>query len=470
MNVLLIYPPTYNMLKTNVPEIIDEETGLYPPLGLMYVASYVEKNTDHRIEILDTQVERMTYDEIAQNIKLRGPDIVGIQTTSFTFIDVIITARIAKKIDKNIKIVLGGPHVNIYPEETILNPEIDFLVLGEGEYIFTELINAIAQRKDLGKIKGIVYKKNGEIINTGLAGLINDLDSLPFPSRHLVPYRKYYSVLAKYTPITTMMTSRGCPYRCIFCDRPHLGKVFRFRSAENVVNEMEECVKLGIKEFFLYDDTFTINRKRVIDVCDEILKRNLKIAWDIRARVDTVDKNILRKLRLAGCERIHYGVEAGTQSILDVLKKGITIEQVENAFKWTRKEGITTLAYFMIGNPTENKEQILTTINLAKKIKPDFVHISITTPFPATELYREGLKRGILKYDYWKDFSQNPRKDFVPELWEEILTREELLKLLKYGYRSFYMRPMYVLRRLLEVKSWQELRRKVKAGFKFLWM
>lgn len=470
MRVILIYPPIYNMLKTNVPEIVDEETGLYPPLGLMYIASYAEKNTDYEIEILDTQAERMSYDTIARYIKLKMPEIVGIQTTSFTFIDVILTARIVKKIDKNIKIVLGGPHVNIYPEETILNPEIDFLVLGEGEYVFTELINAIAQRKDLGKIGGIVYKKNGEIINTGQQGLINNLDLLPFPSRHLVPYKKYYSVLAKDTPITTMMTSRGCPYKCIFCDRPHLGKVFRFRSAENVVNEMEECVKLGIKEFFLYDDTFTINRKRVIDICDEIVRRNLKIAWDIRTRVDTMDKNSLKKLKLAGCERIHYGVEAGTQKILNVLKKGITIQQVENAFKWTKEEGITTLAYFMIGNPTETKEQIITTINLAKKIKPDFVHISITTPFPATELYREGLKSGILKYDYWKDFSQNPRKDFVPELWEEHLTREELVKLLKYAYKSFYMRPIYILKRIFEVKSWQELKRKARPGFRLLGM
>ncbi|MFB0560331.1 MAG: radical SAM protein [Candidatus Lokiarchaeia archaeon] len=466
MKVLLIYPPVYNMLRTNVPKIVDEETGVYPPLGLMFIASYVEKNTDYKIEILDTQIERMTYNEISKCIKLKMPDIVGIQTTTFTFIDVILTARIVKKIDKNIKVVLGGPHVNIYPEETILNPEIDFLVLGEGEFVFTELINAIAQGKNLDKIRGIVYKKKGGIVNTESPEPINNLDLLPFPSRHLVPYKKYYSVLSKYTPIATMMTSRGCPFKCIFCDRPHLGKVFRFRSAENVVDEMEECVKIGIKEFFLYDDTFTINRKRVVEICDEILRRKLKIAWDIRSRVDTVDKNMLRKLRLAGCERIHYGVEAGTQIILKVLKKGITIQQIENAFRWTKEEGITTLAYFMIGNPTETKEQILTTIDLAKKINPDFVHISITTPFPATELYREGLKRGILKYDYWRDFSQNPRKDFVPEFWEENLTREELVKLSSYAYRSFYIRPTYLLKRVFEIESWREFYRKAKAGFK----
>lgn len=470
MRVLLIRPPKLNMISTNVPDVVDEETGCYPSLGLMYIAACVERYTDHQIEILDTQVEKMNYEEMKSEIRKRNPDIVGIQAMTFTLVDVILTAKIVKELDKSIPLILGGPHVNIYPEETISNSEIDFLVLGEGEYVFPDLINALSQRKDLSKIRGIVYKRNKEIINTGKHEFITNLDAVPFPTRHLVPYQKYYSVLAKRTPITTMMTSRGCPFKCIFCTRPQLGKIFRYRSAENVVDEMEQCARIGIKEIFLYDDTFTIKKQRVIDTCNEILRRNLKIMWDIRARVDTVDEKILKKLKLAGCERIHFGVEAGTQGILNILRKGITLQQAEKAFQWSREVGITTLAYFMIGNPTESRKQILETIEFSVKIKPDYVHIALTTLFPATELYRRGLERKILKHDYWKEFAENPRKDFVPELWEENLTREELVKLSKFAYKSFYMRPMYVLERLFEVKSWQEFKRKVRVGFRLLGM
>lgn len=468
MKVLLIRPPKLNMISTNVPNVVDEETGCYPSLGLMYIAACVERYTDHQIEILDTQVEKMNYEEMKSEIRKRNPDIVGIQAMTFTLVDVILTAKIVKELDKSIPLILGGPHVNIYPEETISNSEIDFLVLGEGEYVFPDLINALSQRKDLSKIRGIVYKRNKEIINTGKREFITNLDAVPFPARHLVPYQKYYSVLAKRTPITTMMTSRGCPFKCIFCTRPQLGKIFRYRSAENVVDEMEQCARIGIKEIFLYDDTFTIKKQRVIDICNEILRRNLKIMWDIRARVDTVDEKILKKLKLAGCERIHFGVEAGTQGILNILRKGITLQQAEKAFQWSREVGITTLAYFMIGNPTESRKQILETIKFSVKIKPDYVHIALTTLFPATELYRRGLERKILKHDYWKEFAENPRTDFVPEIWEENLRREELIRLLKSAYMKFYMRPGYILKRVYKVKSWLEFKRKAKAGLKLL--
>lgn len=468
MKVLLIRPPKLNMISTNVPNVVDEETGCYPSLGLMYIAACVERYTDHQIEILDTQAEKMNYEEMKSEIRKRNPDIVGIQAMTFTLVDVILTAKIVKELDRSIPLILGGPHVNIYPEETISNSEIDFLVLGEGEYVFPDLINALSQRKDLSKIRGIVYKRNKEIINTGKREFITNLDAVPFPAHHLVPYQKYYSVLAKRTPITTMMTSRGCPFKCIFCTRPQLGKIFRYRSAENVVDEMEQCARIGIKEIFLYDDTFTIKKQRVIDICNEILRRNLKIMWDIRARVDTVDEKILKKLKLAGCERIHFGVEAGTQGILNILRKGITLQQAEKAFQWSREVGITTLAYFMIGNPTESRKQILETIKFSVKIKPDYVHIALTTLFPATELYRRGLERKILKYDYWKEFAENPRTDFVPEIWEENLRREELIRLLKSAYMKFYMRPGYILKRVYKVKSWLEFKRKAKAGLKLL--
>jgi anaerobic magnesium-protoporphyrin IX monomethyl ester cyclase len=468
MRVLLINPPIDNMITTNIPTYVDEERGYNPPLGIMYIAAYAEKYTDHTIEILDVLAEELDYKRVEEEVRKRKPDVVGITSMTFTLIDVIKIAKMIKKVNHEIKIVLGGPHVYIYQNETIDIPEIDFLVLGEGEITFTELIQKIDNYNDLKNIKGLVFKHEGKIINTGQRDFIEDLDSIPFPARHLTKIELYKSLLAKRSNVTTMMTTRGCPYKCIFCDRPHLGKVFRARSAENVVREMEECTKMGINEFILYDDTFTINRQRVLDICKLIEDKGLDIGWDIRARVNTVDKEMLIKLKHAGCERIHYGVESANPEILKLLNKGITISQVEKAFEMTKEAGIETLAYFMIGSPTETRDKILNTINFAKQLKPDYVHFSITTPFPATQLYYMGMEQGVFEKDYWKEFAINPSGEFIPQPWDAVLSREELVDLLEYAYKSFYIRPSYILKKMMKVRSAGEFVRKAKAGLKLL--
>lgn len=467
MDVLLTNPPIENMITTNIPEFVDTERGYNPSLGIMYIAAYAEKYTDHKIEILDMIVEQMSYDMLENEIIKRKPDVVGVTTTTFTLIDSIITAKIVKNVDKDIKVVFGGPHAYIYPEETIRLPEVDFLVLGEGEIPFTELLQKIDDYDELKKVKGIVFKHSDKIVNTGYRGFIEDIDSLPFPARHLTPYKKYYSLIAKRNPITTMFTSRGCPYRCLFCHRPHMGKKFRAHSAEYVVEEMEECVNMGIHEFLVYDDTFNIDKKRVFAICNLIKERGLDIYFDIRARIDRINKEILIALKGAGCVRIHYGVESANQRILDILRKDITVEQAEKVVKMTKDVGIETLAYFMIGNPTETREEILNTIKFAKKLKPDYCHFSVTTPFPATPLYTLGLEKGVFN-DYWKEFASNPTKDFVPQLWEENLSREELTGLLEHAYKSFYISPSYVFKKILKVRSFDEFKRKAKAGMRVL--
>ena len=466
MRVLLINPPSENEISSNTPSIVDEEQGFFPPLGIMYVAAYAEKYTKHQIEILDAQVEQLNYTQIEHEIGKRSPDIVGITTMTFSLIDSISTAKIVKKIDDGIKVILGGPHVGIYPEETIEFPEVDYLVIGEGEITFTELLQNFSDKDKLRNVKGLVFKHNGDIVNTGLREFIKDLDALPYPARHITPYKKYRSLLAKETSITTMITSRGCPYRCTFCNRPHMGKRFRARSASNVVDEMEECTKMGINEIAIYDDTFTLDRQRAMDICDIILSRGLKIKWDIRTRVDVIDKDLLIKLKQAGCNRIHYGIEAGTPEMLKVLRKGINLEQAENAIKWSKEVGISTLAYFMIGSPGETREQIMQTIDFAKKLEPDFAHFSITTPFPATKLYEVGLKEGIIKDDYWRDFAKNPSETFESPYWEENLLRKELIELVNFAYKKFYVHPKYILQGILKVRSFEEFKKKAKAGLK----
>lgn len=470
MKILLINPPSENELHGNNPSIIEEERGYNPPLGILYIAGYLEKHTNFKVEVLDTQAEEIGYDRLKDAILAKQPDVVGITAMTFTLIDVIKVINLIKSMRPEIKVVLGGPHVHIYPEETINIPGVDFLVLGEGEVTFKELIENIDNPARLRSIPGLVFKENCKVINTGARPLNENLDSLPFPARHLTPVQKYSSLMARRIPITTMFTSRGCPYRCTFCDRPHLGKNFRARSAMNVVDEMEECVKLGINEFLIYDDTFTIDRQRVIDVCNEIKRRKLNIGWDIRARVNNIDRELLKKLKEANCERIHYGVESGNPEILKILNKGITVDRVRTTFKETKEAGISVLAYFMIGCPKETRKEIMETIAFAKELKPDFVHITIFTPFPATEIYKTGIKDGIIKEDFWREFAKNPVPGFQPKCWEENFTREELQELIVYAYKSFYTRPSYILRRLTHIRSIGEFKRMARAGLKVFGM
>lgn len=468
MKVLLISPPDDHMITTNVPSVVDEESGLYPPLGLLYVASYMEANSAHEVEVLDTHVDRLTYSQIEDEIRRRKPDLVGIQALTFTVIDSILTARVVKKIDPDIPVVLGGPHVFIYPRETLSIPEVDYLVLGEGEETFTRLVDGLAKGADLAEVPGLAFQRNGETIQNAPLPLRDNLDELPHPARHLIPQHRYTSVLAQRSPITTMMTSRGCPMRCIFCDRPHLGKQFRWRSAESVVEEMAICEEMGIREIFFYDDTFSIRKDRVLDVCNAIVERGLNVQWDIRAHINTIDEPVLDALYRAGCRRIHFGVESGNQEIVKIIQKGIDLEKTKEVFRMTREKGITTLGYFMLGNPTETRAQMEETLEFARNLTADFVHIAITTPFPATELYARALREGLFDHDFWRKFAGDPREDFVPRVWDETLSRDELIELLQQGYQSFYMRPGYILRRLLAVRSWDQFKRQASAGLRLM--
>lgn len=470
MRILFINPPADNEIIANNPPIIEEERGHNPPLGLLYLAAYLRENSHHQIGVIDSQAEGLTYPELKKRINNFLPDLVGITVMTLTLLDVLETVKQVKSVNRKIKVVLGGPHVHIFPGETIKHSGVDYLVLGEGEEVFFDLVEAIDKKKDLKKIKGLVFKKKRKIYNTGPRDFIRDLDKLPFPARDLTPYAKYSSLMAKRQPITTMITSRGCPFRCKFCDRPNLGKVFRARSAENVVNEMEACTKMGINEFLIYDDTFTVDRGRVIKICREIIERKLPIGWDIRARVNTVDKEMLQYLKAANCERIHYGVESGSPEVLKALNKGITVPEVKNAFKWTKEAGIDTLAYFMIGNPHEGDIEIKRSIELMKQLEPDYVHLTVLTPFPATPLYAEALAKGKIEKDVWRLFAQKPSSAFEPPIWKENFSRQELFEIVAQAYKEFYTRPSYIIRQLAKISSPAEAVRKLKAGLKVIKM
>lgn len=467
MKVLLINPPIKNTIGLELPLWVRQNEGVFPPLGLMYLASHLNKNLGCQVKILDSLAEKMDYKKIDAYIRQYLPDAVGITAHTHNLIDIIITAGIIKKIDKRIHICLGGPHVNIFPEESIAFEHVDSVVQGEGEAIFTELIKCLDKNIELEKVKGLIFKRNEQIINTGPREVINELDNLPFPERSSLDLKRYYNILGLKSIMTTMISSRGCPYNCVFCSTPK--ESHRLRSPENIVDEMEECVKFGIGQVHFVDDTFNVSPGRVVNICDELKNRKLKVNWSFRGRIDKLNEGLLIRLKDAGCYKIHLGVETCTDEGLERLKKGITVEQIKQVFRWTRDIGIHTVAYFMIGCPHEkNRKDVLKTVSFSKEIDPDFSLFNILTPYPLTELYEQGLKTGIFKADYWKEFASKPQKDFQPRFWEERLARKELVGLLNLAYRKFYLRPKFLLRMLADHRNLSIFARRLKTGLEIL--
>lgn len=466
MHIVLVAPPKENIVSTTIPEDINKERGFSPPLGLLYIASYLKANSAHTVTVIDSEIERLDYHALKLRLEGLKPDLVGIQVLTFTLIDALKTAAIVKELSKDIPVVFGGPHVTIFPAESLAHKDVDYIVRSEGEISFKELLDNMKDSSRLSSVRGIGFKRGSAMTVTEEPSFIRDLDSLPMPDRRLTPYQKYYSLLSKNFPITTMMTSRGCPYNCIFCER--MGKTFRAKSPEKIIAEIEDCLSLGIKEIFFHDDTFTVDKKRVFRICEMISERGLKFDWDARVRVDTVNAELLKAMKKAGCRRISFGVESGSSKVLKKLRKGITLGQVTAAFEYAQKSRIQTLADFMIGSPGETEDDVSKTMDLAKKLHPDYVQFSITTPYPGTDLYRDAISSGMVKSDVWKEFAVDPKSDFKPPLWTEYFSREELLKMSDKAYKSFYLSPGFMIREALGMRSLGEVAAKFKAGLKLL--
>ena len=467
MNILLINAPFKNVLEAETPKFVNKNRGHNPPMGIISIATCINQFTNHKAHVLDAQLLEMNYKDIEKEINKLKPEVVGMACFTFTLIDTLAMAKVIKNIDPNIKIVFGGPHATLFPYETVTKEGVDIVVTGEGERTFPELIENISNFEKLKKVNGLMFKdKYGKVVVTPPRDLIKDLDDIPIPDRTLTPYHRYSSVLAKANPLTTMMTSRGCPFRCTFCDRPQAGgKSWRSNSIKRVVDEMQEIQELGIKEILFYDDTWTMDMQRAEKICREILARGLDIGWDVRTRVDRVSPELMRLMKKAGCLRLNFGVESGTQRGLDLIKKDANLEKVKEAFKVCKEENIDTLAYFMIGIPGETKEEMLQTLDFAKQIDANFCHFTVFTPFPDTEIWRSLLEKGNNSVaETWRRYALNPSESFDPPTANEFLDKKELFDLCKSAYKSFYFRPTYMLRELSRVRSIGEFTRKAKAG------
>jgi anaerobic magnesium-protoporphyrin IX monomethyl ester cyclase len=471
MKLLLIIPPAKHTVVTDTPNEVYEEFGAYPPLGLMYLASAVRKFSGlrHDVKILDCDTDKLGFGDLKKEIISYKPDIVGATAYTPIIYDAWQSLRLAKRIDKNIITLLGGHHSDIYPEETIRLGDIDFIIQGEAEYILPRFLDTLEKKGDLKKLKGLVFIEKSRVIKTGGFGYVNHLDKLPLPARDLVDWKKHQCVLGKENVVATMMSSRGCPYRCTFCYKPLKSRAWRFRSAENIISELEQCLSLGISEIFFFDDNFSVDTRRVEAICEAIIKKRIRISWSFRGRVDTLSYGMLALCRKAGCHRIHFGVETSTDAGLRELKKDITTNQIRKAFALCKKAGIVSVANLIIGLPGQKKEDMLKTVEFANSIGADYAEFQVMTPYPKTELYEEGLRRGIFKRDFWREYAKKPSPGFRLRVWNEHYTREQLFGILAQCLRRFYLNPRRIFRIGGSIRSLKELKTKLRSGLSLIY-
>lgn len=426
----------------------NEEVPYRVPLGIAYISAVLRKN-GFKTKLKDGAFYR-SYGEFKKQLEKEKPDVIGISTSSFLLENTKKYVKIAKETLPLSKIIIGGPHCSVLPKLILKNKDIDLAVYGEGEETFLDIVKKVKEGKPLENIQGTFYRKQKKIIEAPPRPWI-DLDKRPLPDRDLLLMKKYLSVKPTMPipyPATDIEASRGCFGNCIYCQpvlRKMFGKVVRNRDPVKLVDEIEYLIKMyKIKGLNLGNDEPIVNRKWVKTFCDEIIKRKIKIKINSPSRVDTLDLETMKKMKKAGFIHLSFGVESGSQKILDVLRKGTKVKQIENAFALCEKVGIAGRANIMVGSPEETKETIKETIDLIKRIKADFIYLSATTPTPGSDLYDYAKKRGMLNLkdlDKYKNFDVGYLKLknlTTQEVYEGI---QEISKTYKKLLISYFLNP-----------------------------
>lgn len=431
MNVLLINPPAQGVYDT-----IDIKL---PPLGLAYIAAVLREN-GHNIKIVDLNVD----DDLWGVVKERKWDVVGLSGDTSRY---PISMEIAKQIKKNFgyTIFTGGPHVTFFEKETLNTGFVDFIIRGEGEYITLHLLDALQHHTPLENVRGITFKRNGKFIKTLQAPVIEDLNSLPYPARDLLPMEKYKVTLFYGRPITSILTSRGCPFNCYFCSSSQFSNlIWRRRSPKNIVDEIQYVIKkYDYHAFAFVDDNFTLNPKRVIEIAKEVVKRKLDIIWWAFSRVDELlgHEDMINWMAKSGCRMVFLGIESVSKEVLDEYNKGITANDSLKAVRLLKKYSIDTWGSFIIGAFDETREMIKNTVRFAKMLDPKNVQFSILTPFPGTRLYEDAERMGIIQHKNWRYYD-----GAHAVMRTKYLKPEEIQRLLNEAYISFYIRPHRLIR------------------------
>jgi radical SAM superfamily enzyme YgiQ (UPF0313 family) len=453
MKVCLTSPPYNSAVKSVVG-------ASPPPLGLAYIASMLRQS--HEVKIIDSNILNYTIGDVERELRSFNPDVVGITSVTSSIYEAYKVAETAKRIREDCIVILGGPHASFMPRQSMEECKyIDVIVRGEGEETARELIENIEKGSSLNEVRGITFRRGNEVIETEPRSFIKNIDDIPFPSRDLLPMHLYKFNGVKYT---TMLTSRGCPFKCSFCSSSRLfGGYWRGRSPENVLEEMKIVYEeYGIRNIEFMDDTFTLNQERAERICDGIIKQGWDISWGASSRVDTLSKKLVEKMKKAGCWIIFLGIESGSQKILDAIGKRITLEQVKKAVKILKDAGIQVLGSFIIGFLQDTKETIKETIKFAKSLNLNYAEFSILTPYPGTPIFDYAKKHGMLLTEDWSKYTA-----IEPIVKIEGVSEKEIKALFQKAYITFYLRPRIVIE-WLKNKQFSFMKSGIKAVINYL--
>lgn len=472
IDILLIFPP-YSLEERYGSKKVGRIGGFLPPLGLACLASYLRDN-NFSVNLIDSAPLGLEEEELINEIRKFSPAVIGISTLTPTYHRAVRTGeRIRKEFPEKL-IIIGGHHATVEPINTLSGKSgFDLVVFGEGEYTLLELMQKyksydyqrdrfLNDKSLLKSIKGVAFRRNGKVVINENREYVSDLDSLPDPAWDLLPMGRYIPLPNQYLrqPVVHMLTTRGCPFSCSYCScNAVFGRKIRSYSPQRVINTIKYVMdKYGAKEISFWDDTITVGKKWIKDVCNRIINENLDITWTCLSRVDTIDREMVGLMKRAGCWNVFFGFETDNQQLLDNINKGIKAEQSRKVMKWMKEAGIEVRASFMIALPGETPEMALDTIKFAIELDPDYAQFCITTPYPGTKLYEEASKYGVLHNNYSKYSLWHPV--FVPHGYNN---RNEIARIEKYAMRKFYFRPSYICKKLRKIKSKEDLMRYVKG-------
>jgi len=431
------------------PDTPDMVVTAWPPLGMLYCAE-VLMNEGIEVSILDQAAKRFSLKQTLDWVKKENPDILGLSVLSSSAKEAPKIAELVKAENPNITIVFGNYHATFNAERILKKySSVDVIVRGEGEHTSLELAKCLEKRQDLEEVKGIAFRKNGKIVLTPDRPLIKDVDALPFPNRDLVgaSYSStIYGVRVASRKFSTIVSSRGCPFQCSFCGcRKFARGVWRPRSVENIIKEIELLQSQGYEQFLFVDDNFTLNPKRVIEFCRRLRKERMDVEWFCDSRVDNCRYDMFREMVKAGCKTVYFGIESANQRILDYYRKGITPDQSEGAVRKARKAGVDVIVgSFIFGAPDETRQEIQTTLNFVNKLNIDVPQLNILGAFRGTDLWTDLVAKGYInEEEYWETGV------YVPKVSPHAVRFDEIRLAIYDYFRAFYLRPKTLLSELL---------------------
>ncbi|MCP4162182.1 MAG: radical SAM protein [Deltaproteobacteria bacterium] len=442
---------------------IDDIGGHQMPLGIYYLgAQLIEKG--FQVEVVDAEATHIRHEDIIHFLMEKQIKILGITSTTVAFRNARSLAEMARKQIPELQIVIGGPHMTAMPEKTMITRAFDFGILKEGEIALSKLVEFVLCKKGtISEIPNLYYYEKDQLIQNNEINPIKNMDSIPFPARQLSKDISIYKPPVgayRKNPVVSMITSRGCPYQCIFCDNNTFGRKTRFFSAEYVVEEIKDVIKnYGAKEIAFLDDTFVIDKKRLYKIFELLNNENIKFPWTCMTRVNNVDYEILKFMKDNGCWQIRFGIESGNQEVLDFIKKGITLKQVRDVTKWCRELKMVTTGFFMIGHHIDTKDTIDDTIKFALSLPLTDITATINTPIPGTESYNKARNYGTYDEKDWTSLNY-----WTPIFVPKELSREYMLEKQSEIYRRFYIRPQIIYRQLLKIRSLKTLLSLVKSA------